>query len=50
MVDILLALVLGAFLAANVSFVYRLFSIQALFEGVIKGLQLGDDWKKGKKK
>ena len=43
-------LLLGMFLAANLSFLRKLLSLEELFLGFQRGLHIGDKWKKGEEK
>ncbi len=48
--EIFIAFLLGCLIAANVSSVSRFFSLQAFFEGVLRGLKIGEKMKKPKDK
>ena len=46
----LICLLLGAFLAANLPFLRKLLSAEEFFFGLLKGLSIGENMKKGKEK
>ena len=44
----LVCFLLGAFLVSNVSFLRKLLSFDEFFFGLMKGMNIGEQWRKGK--